>query len=533
MGTRGQLALGDYLRVIFKRKVLIVSVFLAVTAGLSISVFRQPIFYEVSGKLLVQRARAELLLTPAVAGAGYGMILPQQQDLTAEVELLKSPSLSRIVVKKLGIYREPETASAPEPVLLAGLLPFPNSLTAWLPPWLSTWLSESATAPEAPPARNTPSPLDRAAAAISRGLTVQAIPNSNVIEVRYRTTEPSKAVDVVNTLLTSYLDRYLEVRRTPGVTEFFTEQLHLYEQKLRASEEALRQFEERTALVNTNVQMEAYSRQLADAEQNILKARYDILDKQAKMTSNKAHLQSLPERIITSQTFRANPMAETLQLRLLELETEREKLLQSYTDSDRRVHDIDARIATLRQRLEAQPAWVAAGETLQPHPLRSNLQESIAATEASLSRLKLNQQEAAEQVGLLRGRIAEIARQAVDRGVLTREVRTHEDAYLLYLKKVEEARISEAMDQQKMMNVTIAEEASPAMAPLTKKRLAYIFTLMVGLVGGVGSGFLREFFDESVKTAADVTSRTALPVLASIPEENGGSKKNGGTTRLS
>jgi polysaccharide biosynthesis protein PslE len=529
MATPVQFAAGDYLRVIFKRKVLIASVFLAVALGLGITIFRQPVIYEVSGKLLVQRARAELLLTPA--STGYGFILPQQQDLTAEVELLKSPSLSKTVVKKLGMYREPQVTSAAQPALLAGLLPVPDNLTAWLPPWLSTWLGGDVTDREAPPERNTASPLDRAAASVSRKLTVQAIPNSNVIEVRYRTDDPSKAVDVVNTLLTEYLDRYLEVRRTPGVTAFFTTQLNLYELKLQHAEEALRQFEQRTALINTNVQMEAYSRQLADAEQRLLKARYDILDKHAKMTSNKADMQSLPERIITNQTFRANPMVETIHLRLLELETEREKLLQTYTASDRRVGDIDERIATLRQRLEGQSAWVAASETFQPHPLRSSLQESIVATQASLSRLKLDQQEAAEQVSMIRGRISEIARQAVDRGVLTREVRSNEDAYLLYLKKVEEARISEAMDQQKMMNVTIAEEASPATAPLTQKRLSYIFALMVGLVGGVGSGFLREFFDDSVKTSADVTSSTALPVLASIPEEDLRAKKNGGTTR--
>jgi uncharacterized protein involved in exopolysaccharide biosynthesis len=516
MATRGQFALGDYLRVLFKRKVLIIGVFLAVTAGLGISVYRQPIIYEVSGKLLVQRARAELLLTPATTP--YGVILPQQQDLTAEVELLKSRALSKAVVKKLGMYQEPQVTAAKEPVLLASLLPVPDSLTAWLPSWLSTRLGGDNSDAEAPQERNAPSPLDRIAASVSRKLTVQAIPNSSIIEVRYRTEEPLKAVDVLNTLLRSYLDHSLEVRRTPGVTAFFAAQLNLYEQKLQASEEALRHFEERTALINTGVQMEAYSRQLADAEQKLVKARYDILDKKAKMSSNKTLMQSLPERIVTNQTFRANPMVETLQMRLLELETEREKLLQSYTASDRRVHDIDARIATLRQRVEGQPAWVAASETLVPHPLRSQLQESIAATDASLSRLNLDQQEANEQVSMIKERIAEIARQAVDRAVLTREVKAHEDSYLLYLKKVEEARISEAMDQQKMMNVTIAEEASPATAPLTQKRLAYIFALMVGLVGGVGSGFLREFLDDSVKSAADVTSSTALPVLASIPE---------------
>ena len=116
---------------------------------------------------------------------------------------------------------------------------------------------------------------------------------------------------------------------------------------------------------------------------------------------------------------------------------------------------------------------------------------------------------------------------------MNREVKANEEAYLLYRKKVEEARISEAMDEQKLMNVTIAEEANAPMAPLTSKNLSYAFALMVGLVAGVGGGFLREFFDDSVKTAADVTSSTALPVLASIPEEDTRRKKNGGTTRIS
>ena len=48
MAMRGQFVIGDYLGVIFKRKALIVGVFLAVTVGIGITIFRQPIIYEVS-----------------------------------------------------------------------------------------------------------------------------------------------------------------------------------------------------------------------------------------------------------------------------------------------------------------------------------------------------------------------------------------------------------------------------------------------------------------------------------------------------
>jgi uncharacterized protein involved in exopolysaccharide biosynthesis len=247
----------------------------------------------------------------------------------------------------------------------------------------------------------------------------------------------------------------------------------------------------------------------------------------------KAHLQTLPERVVTSQTTHYNPIIGPLQMRLLDLQTERDKLLQSYTEQDRRVREVEERIAALRQRIADQREWVPGSETSQAHPLLNNLQESMLGTQTSLDRLKIDEQEANDVIRTIKHRIGEIAQLAVDRAELTREVKAHEEAYLLYQRKVEEARISEAMDQQKMVNVTVAEEAAIPFNPITSKRLSYVFALMVGLVAGVGGGYLREFFDDSVKTAADVTSSTALPVLASIPEDKSNGKKNGGHAGIS
>jgi uncharacterized protein involved in exopolysaccharide biosynthesis len=129
-----------------------------------------------------------------------------------------------------------------------------------------------------------------------------------------------------------------------------------------------------------------------------------------------------------------------------------------------------------------------------------------------------------------RQRVREIARHAVDKEQLVREVKANEDAYLLYRRKAEEARISEAMDQEKMVNISIADTAYPTPKPLnTRKDLSYLFAVAVGLVAGVGGVFCREFFDQSIKSAEAVESHLSLPVVASIPEErpNGKNGKNG------
>jgi uncharacterized protein involved in exopolysaccharide biosynthesis len=457
-----------------------------------------------------------------------GFILPQQQDLTAEVELLKSRALSRAVVGELAQDQPTEASAVKAPVMLASLIQIPARLAAWRPPGLG---GDSPSAEGYEP--REPSRLDRMAAGIQRSLQIQVLPNSSVIEVRYRSTDPGRAVDVVNTLLKLYLDRYPELRRPHGVTAFFGSQSTIYEQKLRAAEAALRDFEGRTALINASAQLEVYSRQLAEAELTLQKVHFNVLDKRQKLASTKAHLASIPERQVSSQTSRYNPVIEAFQARLIDLELEREKLLQSYTAQDRRVQDIEARIATLKQRIGEQREWVPGTQTTQVHPLRQHLEESMLGTQTSLARLKIDEDEAQDLIVMLKRRIGDMAQLAVDRAELLREVKAHEEAYLLYRKKVEEARISEAMDEQKMMNITIADEATTPLAPITSKNLSYVFALMVGLVGGVGSGFLREFFDDSVKTMADVTSSTALPVLASIPEEDARGTKNGGTTRTS
>ena len=57
--------------------------------------------------------------------------------------------------------------------------------------------------------------------------------------------------------------------------------------------------------------------------------------------------------------------------------------------------------------------------------------------------------------------MADLNRRSLDLERLSREVGLAEEAYLLYKKKHEEARISAAMDAQRLVNVTVAQPARP------------------------------------------------------------------------
>ncbi len=509
-------------RVIFRRRVLILATFAVITLGVSYAVATQPMRFEAVGKLLVKRSRGDLLLTPTdTRNVNFMLTLPQTQDLAAQVEFLQNRSLLEAVAAKLGIGTRSASASvgAAPRVMEATLTRAFEGLGGWGRFW--PWGRSAG--------ENGGSGIagDRVAD-LQRNLAVRAIPNSNVIEVRFRDSDPEQAARVVNTLMALYLDRYLEIQRTPGATGFFAAHRDRVAAELRQAEEALRQFQEKAGIVDAGAQVEAYARRLAEARQNMIDARFDYREIEAKLAASRAFLDQQPERVLKAVTSRVNPLLRVMQERLLALEMEREKLLHRYTEHDRRVRDIEGEIAALKMRMRVEPEWVTDTQTSELNQLRRDLEEKVAASEVSLARLRIKEENWTVTAGEMRQLLTDLALRSLEKQRLEREVRAREEAYLLYRRKVEEARIAEAMDESKIMNVSIAERASAPAVPVgPKKNLAFAVAAAVGLVSGVAGAFVREFFDRSIKFEEQLQSAVDVPLLATIPE----SKRNGGTRR--
>src|SRR6185436_66446 len=220
---------------------------------------------------------------------------------------------------------------------------------------------------------------------------------------------------------------------------------------------------------------------------------------------------------------------QTMQERLLTLEIDKQRLLTLYTDSDRRVQDKEQEIAAQRKRLtEAQTQqWIPDSEVTQVNDRRRDLEEKLLSARLATEKQKVRLEGASVIATEMQSRVRDLGLADVQKQALLREIQAASEAYLLYRKKAEEARITAAMDDNKITNVAIGELASRQGAPVgAPKNLSLLFAVMVGLVSGVGGAFLREFFDGSIKTEHEIRSSVDLPVLGSIPEEKAG-KKNG------
>jgi uncharacterized protein involved in exopolysaccharide biosynthesis len=108
---------------------------------------------------------------------------------------------------------------------------------------------------------------------------------------------------------------------------------------------------------------------------------------------------------------------------------------------------------------------------------------------------------------------------AIHQQDLLRGMKTAEESYLLYARKSEEARITDALDERGIVNVAIAE---PPVAPVFPKHSPWVVLFLGALAGvfaGIGMAFAVDSLDPAFRTPEEVVEYLRAPVLASLPRE--------------
>ena len=113
-----------------------------------------------------------------------------------------------------------------------------------------------------------------------------------------------------------------------------------------------------------------------------------------------------------------------------------------------------------------------------------------------------------QQMKNVEGRILAFGRDSAEVQNLKREVAANETNYQIYLKKAEEARISEDMDKRKMTNITIVQKPTvPTLADEQTRNKVFRTGLLAALVFGLGIAFAFEYVPQTFSTPESVKRR--------------------------
>ena len=105
----------------------------------------------------------------------------------------------------------------------------------------------------------------------------------------------------------------------------------------------------------------------------------------------------------------------------------------------------------------------------------------------------------------------------MDQQDLMRTAKAEEDNYLLYLHKREEARIGDALDERRILNVAIVEPPVAPALPMHSLLLYFLLAFGLAMAFSVGIAFTTEYFDPTIRTPNEAYGLLEVPVLAWLP----------------
>jgi uncharacterized protein involved in exopolysaccharide biosynthesis len=477
--------LKDLLAIAFRYKKTAILCFFGILTGVLLAAVLQPAQYSASTKFLVGEGRVDPVVTTE-ANVSTQVKTVSEEDLNSEIELIHSPDVLRQVVTACGLDQNKTLGDR-----IFGL---------------------------AKPERR----IARATVALGKDLKIAVVKKSNLIEVDYSSPDAQQAAQVLRVLADAYLQKHVAVHSPPGQVAFFEQETERYKKNLGDAETQLKQFSAGEDGVAPQITRDITLQKLSEFRSSLQQTRAEIASTEERIKTLERQAGITPARMTTSTSQQDDAaVLQPLKTTLMNLELKRTELLTKYQPTYPLVQEIDKEIGETQSAIAAEEAKPIKQQTEDRNPTYAWINEELAKAKAEYSGLQARAAATQAIVAQYDIKAHDLAQKGLLEQDLQREVKADEENYLLYLRKQEQARMSEALDRTRILNVAVAEQpvtpSIPSNSPWPLLFGGIFFAAMVS-VAAVGA---QEYLDPSFRTPTEVADELNIPVLAAVPQGSG------------
>jgi capsular exopolysaccharide synthesis family protein len=342
---------------------------------------------------------------------------------------------------------------------------------------------------------------------IKKGLHIQIVPTTQMVDIRYRSTDPKLATEVVNKLVDTYIDEDLRSKfdRTMHVSIWLQKQLEGLKQAAGDAQRQLADYQKAHNIVGTDETSNLTMQNLAQTSSDLESAEADRIMKEARMRE----FQSQDPDMVA--LMGDDPQLGALRNQLTTLQTERAQLASKFGEHHPRILELNAQIDKVQASIKKEVALArrqVRDEFIGSQRMEQMLQKRLETQKEAAYRL--NEDEA--QYAILR-----------------HEAELNRDLYDALQMRLKEASVTAGLSAT---NITVVDRASVPLVPIApRKALSLLLGLLGGLLCGAVVAFMVESVDDTLQTSEEVENVSLLASLATIPHislDAGKRKRKGG-----
>lgn len=451
-----------------------VLVFTAIVGVTVLYIAFAPRRYRSEGKLFVRLGRENATLDPtATLGQSPIVAIPQSRDneINSVVEMLQSRVFLEKVVDALGASKVADTEDR-----------------------------------------------ERAVAHVGKRLKVEAAKKSSVIEITYQGSSPKLCQQVVRQLTTSYLEEHARLNRPQGSCEFFREQTDRLRTDLAHREGELRDLKNATGLASPAVRRQQIVSRIARIEDELLHVETARSVAEAKVADLRNKLASLPTTQVTNETSGfGNEGTDRMRDQFYALQVREKEAQSRYTEDHPKMRQIRDQISAARTVLEREEKN-RKQVTQEPNRLSQQAQAALLVEEPMLASLQAQSAELKSQFAAVRLELTRLNEDELRIAAVQRDVDLLENDYRKYAANLEQARIDQRLENQRMSNISVVQPASYEAKPIyPRKAISLLLGFLTAGFGAVATVLLCDQLDPSLRNAAAIEKSLQLPTLATIP----------------
>lgn len=353
---------------------------------------------------------------------------------------------------------------------------------------------------------------------IIKNVDVGSERKSNVVSIEYDSDSPELAQAVVKSLIDQYTLRHAEIFVTQGSKTFFEEQKAALQKIVKEKSTTLKTYKDKIGLASIGGHRSMLEGQMDNAQQRKMDTLRELEGSKARIETITQMLAEQPKNIRSEEKSVPNTGRDLVRAQLYELQVQRMELEARLKDHPR-IDAIKKQEAEARRELANRDNQNRMEVTQAVNEVHQELMLDLGEAKAAVAGSTAVLNAIREQETEIGKRIQQLNEAEIEIEQLQRDLNLAINNYSKYSESLEDARISEALDQRAISNISLAEAPTFEEKPISpSKGILVLLGLAAMGLGSIAIAVGLQAIDNSARRAQQVSDAIGAPVLVSIPD---------------